>query len=57
MNEYIGKVKDVLTKYNVALRDSNGEYRDTYDIMQDIAAVWDTITSSEQAALVGDEVK
>ena len=49
MNEYIGKVKDVLTKYNVALRDSNGEYRDTYDIMQDIAAVW--------AALVGDEVK
>lgn len=40
-----------LTKYNVSLRDSNGEYRDTYDIMQSIANVWDTMSSSEQAAL------
>ena len=40
-----------LTKYNVALRDANGEYRDTYDIMHDIAAVWDEMNSSEQAAL------
>lgn len=40
-----------LTKYNVSLRDANGEYRDTYDIMKDIAAVWNEMTSSEQAAL------
>lgn len=40
-----------LTKYNVSLRDVNGEYRDTYDIMKDIAAVWNEMTSSEQAAL------
>lgn len=40
-----------LTKYNVALRDSKGEYRDTYDIMQDIANVWTKMSSSEQAAL------
>ena len=40
-----------LTKYNVALQDSNGEYRDTYDIMQDIADAWDEMSSSEQAAL------
>ena len=40
-----------LTKYNVALRDANGEYRDTYDIMSDIAAVWNNMSSSEQAAL------
>lgn len=40
-----------LTKYNVALQDANGEYRDTYDIMQDIANVWDQMSSSEQAAL------
>ncbi len=40
-----------LTKHNVALQDANGEYRDTYDIMKDIAAVWDTMSSSEQAAL------
>ena len=40
-----------LTKYNVALRDANGEYRDTYDIMKDIAGAWDQMSSSEQAAL------
>lgn len=40
-----------LTKYNVALQDANGEYRDTYDIMKDIAGVWDEMSSSEQAAL------
>lgn len=40
-----------LTKHNVALQDANGEYRDTYDIMQDIANVWDQMSSSEQAAL------
>lgn len=40
-----------LTKHNVALRDAKGEYRDTYDIMQDIANVWDQMNSSEQAAL------
>lgn len=40
-----------LSKYNVALRDSNGEYRDTYDTMKDIAGVWDEMTSAEQAAL------
>lgn len=40
-----------LTKHNVALKDTNGEYRDTYDIMQDIASVWDTMSSQEQSAL------
>lgn len=40
-----------LTKHNVALQDANGEYRDTYDIMKDIADIWDTMSSSEQAAL------
>ena len=40
-----------LSGYNVALTDANGEYRDTYDIMQDIANVWDDMTSSQQAAL------
>lgn len=40
-----------LTKHNVALQDANGEYRDTYDILQDIAAIWDTMSTTEQAAL------
>lgn len=41
----------ILTGYNVALTDINGEYRATYDIMADIAAQWDKMTSMEQAAL------
>lgn len=41
-----------LTDMNVSLVDINGEYRSTYDIMKDIAAQWDTMTSMEQAALI-----
>lgn len=40
-----------LTDYGVALTDVNGEYRSTYDIMKDIAGVWDELTSMEQAAI------
>lgn len=41
----------MLTDCNVALTDVNGEYRSTYDIMSDIAAQWENMTSMEQAAL------
>jgi len=41
-----------LTDANVALRDTNGEYRSTYDIMVDIAKQWDNMTDMEQSALV-----
>lgn len=40
-----------LTKQGVALVDINGEYRSTYDIISDIAKVWDNMTSMEQSAL------
>lgn len=40
-----------LTDCNVALTNMNGEYRSTYDIMSDIAAQWNNMTSMEQAAL------
>lgn len=40
-----------LTAYNVSLTDSNGELRSTYDVMSDIASVWDQMTKNEQAAL------
>lgn len=40
-----------LTQHNVALRDANGEYRSTYDILKDIAAQWKNMTSMEQSAL------
>lgn len=46
-----GEMVSALTKYNVALTDSNGELRSTYDVMNDIAAVWNQMTKNEQAAL------
>lgn len=40
-----------LTQHHVALTTINGEFRSTYDIMKDIAAQWDDMTSMEQAAI------
>lgn len=40
-----------LTKAGVKLTTVNGEYRSTYDIMADIAAKWDEMSSMEQAGL------
>jgi len=46
-----GALVAALTKYNVALTDINGEFRSTYDIVADIAAIWDSLSTMEQAAL------
>lgn len=40
-----------LTKANVTLKTATGEFRSTYDIIADIAKVWDNLTSMEQAGL------
>ena len=40
-----------LSRYNVQLRDSAGEFRSTYDIIADIAKVWNELNSMEQAGL------
>ena len=40
-----------LTDAGVQLRDLNGEYRSTYDIISDLAAKWDDLSSMTQAAL------
>jgi len=40
-----------LTDAKVKLVDVNGEYRSTYDIISDIAAKWDELTSMQQSAL------
>lgn len=42
------KALDILTKYRVQLTE-NGEFRSTYDILKDIAAVWGELSSMEQA--------
>ena len=36
---------------SVSLTDVNGELRSTYDIIKDIAAVWDQMSANEQAAM------
>ena len=36
----------------VSLTQPNGEFRATYDILMDIADVWDTLGSMEQAVLL-----
>ena len=43
---------DALTKHKVSLTDVNGEYRKTYDIIKDIAGVWDELNNMEQAAVI-----
>ena len=45
------KLVQALTRYNVALTDVSGQYRSTYDILQDISKIWDQLNSMEQAAL------
>ena len=40
-----------LTDYNVALTDSEGNFRSTYDILKDLAGVWDELSNSQKAAL------
>lgn len=45
------EVVSALTNAGVSLRDMNGEYRSTYDIMSDIAAKWNDLTSMQKAAL------
>jgi len=44
---------NALTKRHVKLVDDlTGEYRSTYDVLRDIAAVWDDMNSMEQAATI-----
>ena len=40
-----------LTKANVALTNVDGSFRSTYDILEDVAAVWHSLSSDTQAAL------
>lgn len=40
-----------LTDLDVSLKDANGEYRSTYDIMADIAAKWKDMSSMQRSAL------
>lgn len=45
MGEFIKQIT------GVDLTDTNGEFRSTYDILNDIGKVWDTLNSKQQAML------
>jgi len=40
-----------MKEFGVAIVDTNGELRSTFDILRDIAKVWDTLGSQDQAAV------
>ena len=44
------EVIDILTGHGVSLTDANG-YRATYDILRDIAAIWDELDDKSQASI------
>ena len=39
----------------ISIEDTNGELRSTYDILSDLAKVWDTLSSEEQQ-LLGEDI-
>lgn len=45
------EVVNALSKHNVSLVDMNGNYRTTYDIVKDIAAIWKDLSNIEQSAV------
>ena len=42
---------NALTGKGISLKDANGDFRDTYDILLDISKVWNDMSKMDQAAL------
>lgn len=47
----VAKNEEELAKYDVSVKDSNGELRSTYDILTDLAPKWEEMSKAEQVAL------
>lgn len=47
----VAKAEGDLANYGVAIKDSNGNLRSTYDILMDLAPVWNQMSKAEQVAL------
>ena len=47
----VAKNADELKKYDVAVKDSSGNLRATYDILVDLAPKWEQMSNAEQVAL------
>lgn len=49
--EPLNDVEKVLNKLGISLRTTAGEFRDMEDVLDDMAAKWDTLTSVEKSQL------
>lgn len=47
----VAKNEDALAEYDVAIKDSNGELRSTYEILSDLSPKWEQMSRAEQVAL------
>ena len=44
VNGTIEEVEEALRKFNVPVRDENGDFRSTYDVLQDLSDKWKIYT-------------
>ena len=47
----VAKSSEALAEYGVAVKDTSGELRSTYDILVDLKPAWDNMSSAEKVAL------
>ena len=52
---FVPKLKKAFADAGIAIEDSNGELRSTYDVLEDLAGKWDTL-SSKQRQYLGEKV-
>jgi TP901 family phage tail tape measure protein len=45
------KLQEEMMAYGVSIEDSNGNLRNTYDILTDLSNVWDELNNSQQSAI------
>lgn len=51
MGESINDVEKVLSRFDIKLRDTSGEFRDIEDVIDEVADKWENFSSVEQAQI------
>lgn len=51
MGESLNDVEKVLNSFGIALRTTAGEFRSIEDVLDEVAAKWDTLSSVEKSQL------
>lgn len=50
-NDFVNDTEKVLSKVGIALRDTNMKFRDTEDVLGEVASKWQTYTDVEKNAI------